>query len=196
MSVTTIDERRRDVRYRRVAKLTWRYWLKVGVSLFICWHFLAIGMWTLPVLMEDFPLVGGVVRTYLTTTGFNQGWTMFAPDPYSIDVYLECRIHYADGTVRSWNYPRMYDYNYFVRYQKERWRKYVEVVSTDQYKFLWPSAAKYAARVNNIYPNNPPVSVDLVKHLHNVTPPTIGAQDQPWQSYELASVPIAPEDLK
>jgi hypothetical protein len=190
------DEQRRQVRYRRVSRLTWRHLGRVAITLFLCWHFIAIAMWTMPQLMNVFPMTGNWARTYLTTTGFNQGWTMFSPDPYSLDVYVECRIHYADGTVRSWNYPRMYDYNYWTRYQKERWRKYVEVASTDNYRFLWPTMGTHAARVNNLYPNNPPVSVDLIRHTH-VVPSPIGPQNESrWATFEFATVPITSEDLR
>lgn len=148
----------------------------------------------MPQFQTDFPTFGTWLRTYLTETGFNQGWTMFSPDPYSLDVYVECRIHYADGTTRSWNYPRMYDYDYWTRYQKERWRKYVEVANTDSYKFLWPSMGIYAARMNDIYPHNPPVSVDLLTHKHVVPDP--GAPKNPWSTYLYTTVTITPEELK
>lgn len=190
------EEERKEVRYRRVVRVTRRYWARIGVTLFVCWHLMAIAIWTLPQISVQYPVLGSWVRAYLTTTGFNQGWTMFSPNPYSLDVYVECRIHYSDGTVRSWNYPRMYDLNYWTRYQKERWRKYVEVANLDQYKYLWPSMATYAAKMNNIYPGNPPTMVDLVSHKHTVPAPMPGTPDNAWQTFQFTSVAITPEDLK
>src|SRR3569833_1128704 len=190
------EEQRRSVRYRRVTKVTRRYWARIAVTVFVCWHLIALGIWTTPQMGSQFPVIAGWVRTYLTTTGFNQGWTMFAPNPYATDVYVECRIHYTDGTVRSWYYPQLYRMNYWLRYQKERWRKYVEVANLDQYRYLWPPMAKYGAKVNNLYPNNPPVSVDLIAHKHIVPPPDQPSTKIPWQDFQITSVSIAPEDLK
>ena len=123
-----------------------------------------------------------------------QGWGMFAPDPYSLDVYIEAQIHYADGTVRSWEFPRMHHMSTWQKYGKERWRKYSEVAYQDNYSFLWPASARYAARENNIYPNNPPVSVALVRHFRLVRAP----EQEPgaFAEYQYTMVDIKPEDLR
>jgi len=190
------EEERVEVRYRRTVRMTRRYWARLGVTLFVCWHLLAIFIWTMPQLKVMYPVMGQWVRAYMTTTGFNQGWTMFAPNPYATDVFVECHIHYSDGTTRSWRYTYMPDLDYWTRYQKERWRKYVEVANLDQYKFLWPTMGRYAARVNNIYPNNPPTMVDMLTHKHTVPPPDGDGTKSPWQTFQFTSVPITVEDLK
>lgn len=134
------------------------------------------------------------IRPYMIGSGFMQGWGMFAPDPFSLDLYLTANVHYADGTVRTWEFPRMEHMGFWERYQKERWRKYAEIVHQDSYKFLWPPMARYVARVNNIYPNNPPVSVDLVRHWRNVRAPD--QAPAAFDSFQFCTVQIKPEDLR
>lgn len=168
--------------------------VKILVSAFVLWHLFALAIWNLPFTE---PLITGampVVRPYMVGSGFMQGWGMFAPDPYSLDVYVEARVHYADGTVRSWEFPRMAKMSYWERYQKERWRKYIEVAHQDSYNFLWPVMGRYAARVNNLYPNNPPVTVDLVRHFRLVRAP--GQPPGTFAAYQFSTVNINPEDLR
>src|SRR5580658_2682380 len=105
MAFRTEEERRR-VRYHRMLRPTLRYWRRIGLTVFISWHFFAIAIWLMPSSEIQTDALT-LVRPYMTATGFMQGWNMFAPNPYTLDVYVETRIHYADGSVRSWTYPRM-----------------------------------------------------------------------------------------
>jgi hypothetical protein len=194
------EEQRRAVRYRRVSKLTLRYLGRIAVILFVFWHFFAIAVWLMPAGSEISNRGMPYVRPYMTATGFMQGWSMFAPQPYSLDLFIEARIHYADGRVKSWKFHRVSEMSYWRRYGKERWRKYTEVANQDQFKFLWHSSARYAARVNNVYPANPPVSVELIRHFRFVQPPAQVVSPQtmytPWQSIRYTTQPIKREELR
>jgi hypothetical protein len=191
MALRTEEERRR-VRYRRMLRPTLRYWRTVGLTLFISWHFFAVTIWLMPssVIQTD---ALTLVRPYMTATGFMQGWNMFSPNPYTLDVYVVARIHYADGKVREWTFPRMERMSLWGRYQKERWRKYIEVAQTANYRFLWPGMARYAARENNIYPNDPPVSVDLVRHYRVILTPGVPIPN--WRATSFDTERVTAEDL-
>jgi hypothetical protein len=134
-----------------------------------------------------------VVRPYMTGTGLMQGWVMFAPDPYRLDVSVEARITYSDGVVRSWYFPRMAKLSYAARYNKERWRKYVEVMHQDGWSILWRPAARYAARTNDDRAAKP-VSVELVRHWRIIPDP--GHPMPPVTVTPFYKTPIRPGDLQ
>lgn len=167
---------------------------RVAVSIFLLWQLFAVVDWNLPYTAPLITTTMPLVRPYMVATGFMQGWAMFAPDPYTLDISVYAHIHYADGTVRSWVFPRMQDMNKWDRYGKERWRKYIEVAHQDEYSFLWPPMGRYAARINNLYPGNPPVSVDLIRTWRTVRAPDESPGN--FSSYQFTTVAISPEDLK
>jgi hypothetical protein len=173
--------------------ITQRRWGRRLVSAFLVWHLFAVTIWLLPesALRQS---CFGLVSPYMTLTGFMQSWSMFSPSPASMDVYVEARVTYADGRVRSWNFPRMRDLGYIERYRHERFRKLIEMASPDVNRVAWPTLARYAARRNNIYPRNPPVSVSLVRHFRPIPPP--GMLFAPFQTYVFFQTPIQPGELR
>jgi hypothetical protein len=191
MPLRTEEERRR-VRYRRMLRPTVQYWRRVGLTIFIIWHLFAIAMWLMPSsYLESHALT--VVRPYMTATGFMQGWNMFAPNPWTEDLYVEAQVHYADGTERTYTFPRMERLSIWRRYQKERWRKYIEVAQQDGYSFLWPAMAKFAARSIRFNAANPPVTVDLVRHYRIIQAPGVAILN--WHVVTFDTERIRPEDL-
>lgn len=172
---------------------TRRRWGRALVNAFLFWHLFALTIWLLPesALRRNWI---GVVSPYMTLTGFMQSWSMFSPNPAAMDVYVESRITYADGRVRSWVYPRMVKLGYIERYRHERFRKLIEMAHPDVNSMMWPSLARYAARRNNVYPHDPPVAVALVRHFRSVPPP--GLLFAPFQTYVFYQTPIRPEDLR
>lgn len=195
-------ERRNQVRQRRIDRLERRWWARKAINLFLVWHLFALAIWLLP---SDSALVQayvGVVRPYMTMTAFSQSWSMFSPYPDKMDVYLEAEITYADpkSPKGSWIFPRMAPMGYTQRYKEERWRKLTEVATHGDNHVLWPSLARYAARVNNFDSQNPPVSVRLIQHSRTIPPPGEPIPDYqavPLQVRGGAFVqPIHPEDLR
>jgi hypothetical protein len=168
-------------------------WGRVLVNAFILWHLFALTIWLLPqcALRQD---CIALVTPYMTYTGFMQGWTMFSPNPANMDLYVEARITYADGRVRGWNFPRMVRLGYLDRYRQERWRKLIENGHLDENQMVWPSLARYAARRNNLYPGNPPVSVALVRHFRPIPPP--GLLLASFRTYTFFNTPISAQDLQ
>ena len=172
------------------------------VNVFIVWHLFALAIWLSPSgsAIDQSPVGVGLVRTYMTLTSFAQSWSMFSPYPDKLDVTLEAQITYADGTRRSWFFPRMSHMGYARRYEEERWRKLIEVATHANSQAVWVGLARYAARANNRDPHNRPVSVLLLQHSRVIPPP--GASMPPVQVLPLQTgqgpfvLPIHPEDLR
>jgi len=198
------EEERNRVRQRRVDRLERRWWARKAVNLFIVWHLFAVAIWLLPDHPSSpSPIIEGslgAVRPYMTITGFAQNWSMFSPEPDKLDVTLEAEITYANGYKRIWFFPRMSHMTYLKRYQEERWRKLVENATHGSNPVLWPPMARYAARVNDFDPQNPPVSVRLLEHTRTIPPlgqPMPAYAIVPLQDLGKPSVtPIRPEDLR
>jgi len=165
------EEARRQVKQRRVNRLEKRWWKRRLINLFIIWHAFALFIWLMPGNSAIVQWFVPVVRPYLTVTAFAQSWSMFSPSPDHLDVYLEAKITYANGQVKSWEFPRMVHYGYVKRYEEERWRKMTENVTHGSNQNLWPMMARYAARVNDPDPHNPPVRVALIQHSRIIPPP-------------------------
>lgn len=194
------EEERNAIKRRRIGRLARRWWGRKLVNLFIVWHLFALAIWLLPssgAIVQD---CLGVVRPYMTTTGFAQSWNMFSPRPDNLDVYLEAEITYANGEKRPWPFPRMVHMGYTRRYQEERWRKTVEVATHNGSPALWTALARYAARQAPGDSQNPPVSVKLIQHSRFIPP--LG---QPIPPYSAAPVlngsaplvtPIHAKDLR
>jgi hypothetical protein len=165
----------------------------VLINAFLLWHLFALTVWLLPesALRES---TIGLVSPYMTFTGFMQSWSMFSPNPAPMEFYVEARVTYADGSVRSWVYPRMVSMGYIERYRRERFRKLIEMAHPDVNRVVWPSLARYAARRNNTDPRRPPVSVALVRHFRAIPPP--GILFAPFQSYVFFTAPVLPGDLR
>src|SRR5712692_8347704 len=102
-----------------------RRWGRMLINAFIFWHLFALTIWLLPesALRQN---CFGLVSPYMTWTGFMQSWSLFSPNPAPMQVYVEARIRYAEGRVRSWDYPRMVNMGYIERYRRERFRKLIE----------------------------------------------------------------------
>ncbi len=176
----TEDECRR-VKQRRVNRLEKRWWLRRAINLFIVWHLFALFIWLVPSQSAIVQACVGTVRPYMIMTAFAQSWSMFSPNPDHLDVFLEAKITYANGQVKFWEYPRMAHMSYAKKYEEERWRKMIEVVTHGGNHELWPSLARYAARVNNPDPHNLPVKVELIQHSRLIPPP-----GQPIPPYTVA----------
>jgi hypothetical protein len=169
------------------------WWGRILINAFILWHLFALTIWLLPESALRQSCIG-LVSSYMTSTGFMQTWTMFSPNPAPVEVYVEARITYADGRARSWIYPRMASMGYIERYRRERFRKLIEMAHPDVNSMVWPSLARYAARRNDVYPRNPPVSVSLVRHFRAIPPP--GLLFAPFQTYVFFRTPVGPGNLR
>ena len=193
------EQQRRQVKQRRINRLEKRWWVRRAVNLFIAWQMFAVFIWLVPSNSAIVQACVGTVRPYMVLTAFAQSWSMFSPNPDHMDVYLTAKITYAHGQTKLWEFPRMARFSYAKKYEEERWRKMTEVVTHSGSHQLWPAMARYAARVNNPDPQNPPVKVELIEHSRIIPPP--GQPIPPYTTTPLEDAagpsvtPIQPKDL-
>ncbi|MBX3118204.1 MAG: hypothetical protein KF784_04000 [Fimbriimonadaceae bacterium] len=113
------------------------------------------------------------IAYYNLSLGVWQYWDMFAPDPASVDMWGDADIHYKDGTVKRWRYPRMYELPIPEKYVKERYRKFFERAGDSKFShYIAPIFAQRAAYLSWNDPDNPPVKVVL--YVHTMVLPGIG----------------------
>ena len=169
-------------------------WRRIGFGLIKLWfafHVIAITLWSLPLaptgvrngqippygtdwllVYNERYILNSPARHYLTWSGFWQYWDMFSPDPSDTDVWGAADIVYRDGTMKRFQYPRMYLLSIPKKYVMERYRKFYERVYPDAFRYMWPVFAQRIALENYRDPNNPPVKVVLRRHWYPI--PKVG----------------------
>ena len=168
--------------------------LQAVISTFILFHLIAIACWALPV---NWPLVVGVrqiTQPYMLWTGLFQTWDMFAPNPPSTNVYVKAVV-ITDHHIHVWTFPQMDQLSFGQRYQKERYRKFLENMLLEQNAALLPDLVRHIARFYND-PSDPPHKVMLIKFQSEIKP---GSGDKPEpkaKPYDLYDEYLGPEDLK
>jgi hypothetical protein len=170
-------------------------WLVNG---FVCFHIAAVGAWLLPDNWLLRNQVAQVVRPYLFFSGTWQSWEMFCPTPGHMNSFLDATVRLADGTTRAWTFPRMRSYNLLERYQKERYRKWVENIRMDANEIAWADAARFVAR-RFVGEASRPVRVSLHRHWAMVPPPEQGlGRPLPteYDSHTFFHYTVSPEDLR
>jgi len=171
--------------------------VSIWVKLFVLFHIIAITSWAMPnppssvesgkmspagsqwvpywnkKYLKTFP----PLTDYLMITGFWQYWDMFAPDPAQSDTWGDAQVVFRDGSVKHYQYPRMFLLPIHLKHVKERYRKYFERANSDDYNYLWP---QFALRIASQFddPENPPVSVKLYRHWITIAP---AGQPQPQE---------------
>jgi hypothetical protein len=167
-----------------------------AINAFIIFHLVAIACWAIPIHIRVTSAVKEFVRPYFVWSGLFQTWDMFSPQPKSGNVYLEAVILYRDGTSELWTFPRMEQLNFRERYFKERYRKYEEILNSDDYFALRPDAARYLARMKST-PANPVQSVILVARSSEIIPRNDESYDRgPWNVRVLYTLDVRREDLR
>jgi hypothetical protein len=169
-----------------------------AISVFLLFHLLVIGSWSLPSSPHLLGTIKDVVAPYAWRSGLFQSWDMFAPNPMHANTYIEAEIAYRDGTVRTWTFPQMQELAYAERYSKERYRKFAnDRLRLDEYAMLWPDAARYIARLN-ADASNPPQTIKLFRYWSLISPPPPpGEPEQPehWERHKFFTYAVKPADL-
>ena len=168
---------------------------RLAISAFVLFHIAALLAWTLP---SNSLLIGAfdhAIAPYMYLSGLDQSWSLFAPNPMSLNTRLEAEITYADGRMSIWKFSYPQDYGYFRRYYMERYRKWASNgVRLDQNSALWPDTARFVARLNNDG-RNPPVNVKLIRYWSFIAPPQSG-KPEPWQRFVFFTYSVQPRDLQ
>ncbi len=179
-----------------------RHKVSLWIKLVVLFHIFAITVWTFPnpskavgegktppsgsqwlsYWNQKYLKSSAPISLYLTTTGFWQYWDMFAPDPSQTDLWADADVIYKDGSIRHYQYPRMYLLSIAEKFEKERYRKFFERAGSDDNPFLWTSFALRIAYLNDNLAN-PPIEVKLYRHSREVAGPGM-TQQQEYSSHK------------
>jgi hypothetical protein len=121
--------------------------------------------------LNTFRQTSWLLPYYTESLGFWQYWDMFAPNPAQEDIWLDAVVEFADGTQSTVLYPRMYDMGLPEKFVSERYRKYRERLSSENYAWKWPHTAHWFAAQAWKDPANPPVRVTMRRHFYVVPKP-------------------------
>jgi hypothetical protein len=169
---------------------------KIAINAFLIFHILAITCWCLPINSALILECREFVRPYFLWTGLFQSWDMFAPNPKSMNSYLEALIIYKDRSTEIWTFPRVQLLDLTERYYRERYRKFEEDVTENEHAGLWPDTARYVARLHR-NGSTPPATVMLLVRWSNIVQRDDGTFERtPWDAHVFYSYTVKPEDLK
>ncbi|HXP07179.1 MAG TPA: hypothetical protein VN828_01725 [Acidobacteriaceae bacterium] len=142
---------------------------RAAINIFILFHLVAITCVALPWNLPITSTVKDLVRPYMRWTGLYQTWDMFGPDPERVNSYVKSVLVTQDHHMRVWSFPRMEELSFGERYEKERYRKFLEVLPQTQYALLWPDVARHLARsLNN--QSDPLDKVMLIQFQSEIRP--------------------------
>jgi len=118
---------------------------RAAINVFILFHLVAITCVALP---WNLPITGSIkelVRPYMRWTFLYQTWDMFGPDPQKVNSYVKSVIITQDRHMQVWSFPRMEELSLGERFQKERYRKFADVLPQPQMALLWPDISRRIA---------------------------------------------------
>ncbi len=187
--------------------------VSIWVKLFVLFHLVAITSWAIPsppsavergkvtpagtqwipYWNKKYIKPSPPITLYLTTTGFWQYWDMFAPDPAQTDSWGDADIIFKDGSMKHYQYPRMFLLSIPLKLIKERYRKYFERAGSDDFNYLWGSFA-YRVAYQFDDSKNPPVRVKLYRHWRPVAQPG-QVQNEQYGSYMYYELVVNPQIL-
>jgi hypothetical protein len=158
---------------------------KCVISLFVT-AFIAIGV------INNLP--AGPIRESLAgqgpvanALGLDATWTMFAPDPYRMKVWVYAQVLYSDGTIGRWSMPS--GDALVGAYRDVRWLKYQEELRKNSYSGIWKPTAEHVARQER-RAGRQPVRITLVRQWYDLLPPGHGPDRGPTKSFAFFSLPL------
>lgn len=142
---------------------------------------------------------GPVLSGYLLTTGLWQYWDMFSPEPAQTDFYATAEVEFQDGTITTFNYPRVYEADLLEKYFIERYRKLYERINPDDNRYVWLPVAQAIGLKYAKDPKNPPVKVRLIRHFQFVVrhdaPNAANLPEPPYSHYQYYQHVIDQQEL-
>ena len=170
--------------------------LRVVTSAFVLFNLLAIVSWSVPIESPLILAMRGWFQPYMRWSGLFQSWNMFAPNPRSINAYVEAAVITRNGTVRNWKFPRMEQLSVSERFVKERYRKFVENLPEQKYSAIWPDVARHIARSCKDS-SNPPEIVMLIRYWTDIQPPAkFDVKPPPIRAHIFFEYKVLPEDVR
>jgi hypothetical protein len=140
-----------------------------AISVFILFHLIAITCVAVPLNFSALRDVRELVQPYMRWIGLFQTWDMFGPDPERVNSYIKAVVITRDRHIHIWAFPRMEELSFAERYQKERYRKFVEVLPQQQNVPLWPDVARHIANMFNSQ-TDPPDKILLIQFQSDIRP--------------------------
>jgi hypothetical protein len=165
---------------------------RCAIYAFILFHAAAILAWALPWSPRPLVIVRKVVRPYVLWTGLSQSWDTFGPNPRSVDIYAKAVVFRQSRHIDTFSFPRMEELSYGQRYEKERYRKFVENLLSEDNAPIWPDVTKHIAYLMSD-PDNPPNKVVLIRFDAQIVPNSTITTAKPTIFYDDY---VEPEDLK
>lgn len=175
--------------------------MKILVNVFIIFHLLAISLWSLPQSLFRSKLCQPFVP-YMMWSALWQSWDMFSPNPMSANIHMDAVFVFKDGSMKTWDAPRMERLGYWQRYRQERYRKWRDRVRQDDYRLVWNDTARFLA-YRYRQTNNPPEWISMRRHWSDIPPPRSGRSKMPipreyplTNTYIFKVYNVQPEDLR
>ena len=148
-------------------------WLKIRkpiISLFLLFHFyvflLCVGRYNELARTMREPFVN-----YILFTGLAQNYGVFAPSPRRTNIHFLAVVTYEHGERKLVALPRMERLSLTQKFFKERYRKFLnDNVAAEKYAFLYRDVAARVAHDNDLFKDNHPVRVALVRMQSDIPP--------------------------
>jgi len=115
------------------------------VAGFVVFHVLVIPIFAMPVNIWPANWMRELASPYMQCIGMGEAWNTFAPRPKSSEQYLKAIVQTVSGQNRLYSFPRMEELPWIDRYQKERYRKFIESALCKECKGLWPDIERNVA---------------------------------------------------
>lgn len=178
----------------------------VLLRVIVLWHVFATIVWSLPnppagLLAQDAKPIGtdvvlvwnyqylksnSIIDGYIQRLGLWQAWDMFAPDPASVDYWMDAEAVFKDGSTMIYAYPRIKNLPIPLKMVKERYRKFLERTHIESSSRYWPRIAQRLALEIFRQTDKVPRLVRLRRHFRFILPPTEKTPDgyQMYMFYE------------
>jgi hypothetical protein len=165
-------------------------------TLFILFHVFFITLWAFPFNASLTGLLRKWIGHYFSLAGLRQEWSLFAPNPISVNSYIDAQVVLQNGALQTWTFPRIERLKFTERYSKARYRKFTGWLYRKNFAYAWPDAARYVARQFK-GSAMPPRTVTLVRHWVSIPPITLQEDTLPaWHSFVFFVYQIPPGDLE
>lgn len=138
------------------------------LSAFLALSVGAMVVWNLPE-SEIRALTLPIVEPYVNTSGLDQRWNLFAPNPPRRTYEVVARIEYADGSRALWQSPR-----------NDRWRKWLGVIRNERSRRLWEPTAAWIAEHHD-GGDRRTTQVELIVRGRDLPPPGSGLPTPEWE---------------
>ena len=95
---------------------------------------------------NSIPALHALVQPVVQSVGLRQQWTLFAPDPDSVNTRLRAEITYRDGQTAVWQSPDWSSMPGWQRWKGFRHWEFMDHLSGQEDEPVWPGWARHLAR--------------------------------------------------